>query len=256
MYGPESVAMNANRDFNHQLAVVTGAGSGIGAEIARELSRRRAQVVVVDAVAESALAVAESIGAKAVVADVRSRDQVRELVTRLDRAPDVLITSAGGAQRRSALDVDEELFADSYQLNVGGFWRCTQEAARRAIAEQIPLSVVHIASSLYRGPAPELSHFAAAKAASITLVRCLAQELATHEIRVNAVVPGPIVTPATANVWSDTPGVREALEAKLPLGRIGEPRDVANAAVWLSSKESNWVTGTVLRVDGGLSVAD
>ncbi len=243
-------------EFDRQLVVVTGAGSGIGAEVAREFAGRGARVVVVDSAANLAHAVAESIGATAVVTDVRDRAQVCSLMADLDQAPDILITSAGGAARRSALDVDEALFADSYQLNVGGFWRCTQEAARRAIAEQTSLSVVNIASSLYRGPATDLSHFAAAKGASVTLVRCLAQELAAHNIRVNAVVPGPVETPATARVWDDNPDARSTMRAKIPLGRIGEPRDVANAAVWLASGESNWVTGTVLRVDGGLDVAD
>ena len=248
--------MPVSTDFDQRLAVVTGAGSGIGAEIARELASRGARLVMVDVDADSVHTVAKSIDAKVVVVDVRSREQVIELVAGLEHAADILVTSAGGAERRAALDVDEAMFADSYQLNVGGFWRCTQEATRRSIAEQKPLSVVHIASSLYRGPAPELSHFAAAKAASIALVRCLAQELAAHDIRINAVVPGPIDTPATAHVWDAAPGVRDALRAKLPLGRIGTPKDVANAVVWLCSSESSWITGTVLCVDGGLAVAD
>ena len=126
-------------EFDRQLVVVTGAGSGIGAEVAREFAGRGARVVVVDSAANLAHAVAESIGATAVVTDVRDRAQVCSLMADLDQAPDILITSAGGAARRSALDVDEALFADSYQLNVGGFWRCTQEAARRAIAEQTSL---------------------------------------------------------------------------------------------------------------------
>ena len=248
--------MSAARDLSQRLAVVTGGGSGIGAEIARELAGRGARVVVADIAADHARDVATAINGTAIVTDVRDRTQVHDLIAGLERAPDILVTSAGGASRRSALDVDEAQFADSLQLNAGGFWRCAQEAATRAIEDQRPLSIVHIASSLYRGPAPDLSHFAAAKSASITLVRCLAQEWATHDIRVNAVVPGPVETPATAAVWDEIQGTREILSARLPLGRIGVPADIAKAAAWLVSDESHWMTGSVLRVDGGLAVVD
>ena len=248
--------MTADMDFTQRLAVVTGAGSGIGAEIARKLAGLGTRLVVVDVNAASVSAVAKSTGAEAVVADVCNRDQVAGLFAGLEHAADILVTSAGGAERRAALDVDEAMFADTYQLNAGGFWRCAQEVARRSITEQRPSSIVHIASSLYRGPAPELSHFAAAKAASVTLVRCLAREWAVHSIRVNAIAPGPVDTPATGNVWDAVPGARDAVRAQLPLGRIGTPEDIANAAVWLSSGEADWITGEVLRVDGGLAVAD
>ena len=89
----------------------------------------------------------------------------------------------------------------------------------------------------------------------MTLVRCLAQEWAARRIRVNAVVPGPVETPMTTPVWDAVPGLREGLRAGIPLGRLGEPADVARAVVWLASDEAAWVTGTLLSVDGGLEVA-
>ena len=100
-----------------------------------------------------------------------------------------------------------------------------------------------------------MSHFSAAKAASVTLVRCFAQELAGEKIRVNAVIPGPVETAATTPIWDGRPGLRQALAEKLPLARIGQPIDVAPAVVWLASDEAAWVTGAVLNVDGGLDVA-
>ena len=151
--------------------------------------------------------------------------------------------------------MDESLFLDTLQLNTGGFWRCAQEAVRRAITADSSLNIVHVASSLYRGPAPELSHFAAAKAASMTMVRCLAQELAVHRVRVNAVIPGPVETPMTTPLWDAEPDSRDAMRARLPLGRIGDPAEIAEAVVWLASDQAGWVTGTALTVDGGHQVA-
>ncbi len=229
-----------------KLAVVTGGASGIGAAVALALTEKGATVAIGD------IQGTENAVHKL---DVRNRFSVREFFDALDRAPDILITCAGGAQRRAALDVDEALFEDTLQLNLGGFWRCTQEAATRAIAEDSALAVVHVASSLHRGPAPELSHFAAAKAGSITMVRCLAQELAGHGIRVNAVIPGLVETPATTAVWDASPKIRNTLSEKIPLGRIGDPADVVPAILWLASTESAWATGSVLTVDGGLDIS-
>jgi NAD(P)-dependent dehydrogenase (short-subunit alcohol dehydrogenase family) len=238
-----------------RLAVVTGGASGIGAEVAQVLAARGAKVIIADVNGERADSVAEAIGGQGRTVDVCDRAQVARLFATLEQAPAILVTCAGGATRRPALEVDEAMLRQTFDLNAGGFWRCTQEAARRCIAADAPLSVVHLASSLHRGPAPELSHFAAAKAASITMVRCLAQELATHNIRVNAVIPGPIETASTTPVWDARPELRAALSEKLPLGRIGQPIDVAPAVAWLASDEASWITGAVLNVDGGLSVA-
>ncbi len=242
-------------DFQGRIAVVTGGASGIGAEVARTLAARGAEVIIADLDGDGAQSLADAINGTAQRVDVRERSQVATLFAELERPPAVLVTCAGGARRRAALDVEEELWHDAFQLNAGGFWRCAQEAARRAIAAATPLAVVHVVSSLHRGPAADLSHFAAAKAASVTLVRCLAQELAGHAIRVNAVVPGPVETPMTAPLWDAGPGLRDAIARRLPLGRIGQPADVAPAIAWLASDEAAWITGAVLNVDGGLDVA-
>ena len=247
--------MDSAGRFAGRLAVVTGGASGIGAAVARELAAGGARVVIADLDLARAQSLAAELGGEARRVDVCERDQVVALFAGLPGAPDVLVTSAGGAPRSAALDTDEATFARTLQLNTGGFWRCAQEAARRAVAAGQPLAIVHVASSLHRGPAPGLAHFAAAKAASVTLVRCLAQELAPQRIRVNAVIPGPVETPMTTPVWDAMPGLRESLGARIPLGRIGTPADVARAVAWLASDEAEWVTGALLPVDGGLEVA-
>ncbi len=237
-----------------RLVVVTGGASGIGAAAAAELAAAGAAVVVADIDAEAAKTLAGQIGATAHRVDVRRRDSVEALFASLPRAPDALLTSAGGAARAAALDVDETLFLETFQLNTGGFWRCAQTAAKRAIAEKQPLAIVHVASSLHAGPAPGLSHFAAAKGASVSLLRCLAQEWAEHRIRVNAIVPGPVETPATRS-WDTDPGLRKAIESQLPLGRTGRVSDLTPAILWLLDEASEWVTGSLVTVDGGRSVA-
>lgn len=231
--------------FAGKLAVVTGGASGIGAACATALREQGATVAIGDVQAPP--------GSPDHL-DVTDRESVVAFFAALERAPDVLITCAGGAQRAKALDVDDVHMNETVSLNFGGFWRCTQEAARRAIDAQTPLTVVHVASSLHRGPAPELSHFAAAKAASVTMVRCLAQELAAQNVRVNAVIPGPVETPATTAVWDARDGVRDALQSALPLGRIGVPDDLIPAILFLASSEASWATGSILTVDGGLGL--
>ena len=242
-------------DYTGRLAVVTGGGSGIGATASAALARAGAEVIVADVDFDAAVTVAGRIGGKAIAVDVCSRSSVVELFTSLARSPDALLTCAGGAHRCPALDVDDALLFASLHLNTGGFWRCAQEAARRSIAEGRPLAITHVASSLFAGPAPGLSHFAAAKGASISLVRCLAQEWAAEGIRVNAIIPGPIDTPATARVWEEHPEIRTAIEARMPLGRVGHTSDLIPLITWLLHDSASWVTGSLITVDGGWSVA-
>ena len=232
--------------FAEKLAVVTGGASGIGAACAEHLRAQGATVVIGDI----------QVGSESIeYLDVTNRESVVGFFGSLDRAPDILITCAGGAARADALDVDDAVMDAAMSLNFGGFWRCAQEAARRAVAAAQPLAIAHVGSSLHRGPAPDLSHFAAAKAASMTMVRCLAQELAPNDIRVNAVIPGPIETQATKPVWDAQPHIRAALRDALPLGSIGTPDDVVPAILFLASSDAAWTTGTILTIDGGLDVA-
>lgn len=232
--------------FARKLIVVTGGASGIGAACAEHLRNQGGTVVVGDI---------QTDPKSAEYLDVTDRESVVRFFGSLDRAPDILITCAGGAARTAALDVDDALMDATMSLNFGGFWRCAQEASRHAINAEQPLAIVHVGSSLHRGPAPNLSHFAAAKAASMTMVRCLARELAPNGIRVNAVIPGPVETPATKPVWDAQPHIRAALSEALPLGRIGTPDDVVPAILFLASSEAAWATGTILTIDGGMDVA-
>lgn len=243
-------------DFHGRMIVVTGAASGIGARAVHALCAAGAEVFAADIDAAGVAAVASAAGASAATVDVCDRQSVMSLFASLPGPPDGLLTCAGGAGRHAALDVDDALLFDTLNLNTAGFWRCAQEAARSVIkADHRGLSILHVASSLHHGPAPGLSHFAAAKAASVTLVRCLAQEWAVHGIRVNALVPGPVDTPATRRVWDTRPDILTAMERRLPVGRVGRTEDLLPPIRWLLHPSAEWITGSLFAIDGGWSVA-
>lgn len=236
--------------------LVTGAGSGIGKRAVQTLCQLGAQVIAADIDEAAVKSVAAETGSQARLVDVRCRASVRGLFSELRSEVDGVLTCAGGAERYDALDVDDELFFSTIDLNAGGFWRTAQEAARQSIAaNRRGLSIVHVASSLYSGPAPGLSHFAAAKAASVTLVRCLAQEWAPYGIRVNALIPGPVDTPATRRVWDSQPHIRDLIEKRMPTGRVGDADDLLLPMLWLLHPSTSWVTGSLVTIDGGWSVS-
>jgi NAD(P)-dependent dehydrogenase (short-subunit alcohol dehydrogenase family) len=236
-------------------AVVFGGGSGIGTAIVHRLHADGVHVIVCDLDEAAAQSVAEAVGGVARQVDVTSPDSVGELFAELDSPPRLLIHSAGGAARKPAIEITEDDWLASLQLNAGGFFRTAQHAAAALIAAGETGSFVQVASALHRGAAPGLAHFSAAKAASVQLVRCFAHEWAAHGIRVNAVVPGPVDTPMTQRAWSTlAPKARRAIDDRIPLGRVGTADEVAAAAAFLLSDDSAWTTGSVLDVDGGLGV--
>lgn len=235
------------------VALVTGGANGIGRAVAIGLRERTSRVVVADTDRE-ALVLLREHGVEGECVDATDRCALATLVDGLDVAPQLLVTCAGGAPRSKGLDIDAQLFCDTLSLNTCAYLWSAQAVARRLLRESWPGSFVHVASSLYQGPAPELAHFAAAKAASVTLVRCLADELAPHDIRVNAVLPGLVETQMTLPIFERRPEFHRAAVAATRRGRLGLPQDIAAAIIYLLSDEADWVTGTLLRVDGGLSV--
>lgn len=186
--------------------------------------------------------------------DVTDRAAVRAAVASLDPAPELLVTCAGGAERLGWSEIDEEALEACFRLNAAALLWCAQAVAARLSGSGRPGAFVHVGSSLFRGPAPGLAHFAAAKAAATTLVRCLAAELGELGIRVNAVIPGPIETPATMRVWQRRPDIEKAVIDATILRRVGRPDEVAEAVCFLLSDRSGYTTGSLLRLDGGLGL--
>ncbi|WP_231727417.1 SDR family NAD(P)-dependent oxidoreductase [Sphingomonas sp. CCH15-F11] len=228
---------------------MTGASGGIGRAICERLSAEGASVTGLDRVADDGdwPTVACDLGDAAAVA--RATDQLLGAPK-----PDILIHAAAASVPGGTLDTAPEDFTRLYEVNVTGFVRLAQPL----IAAMAPgASIVIVSSINARFATPSLAAYAATKAALDNLTATLALELAPRGIRVNAIAPASIDTPLLAGSFDrtgDPVAARAANVARHPLGRIGQPADVANAALFLASDEAGWITGAVLRVDGGAGV--
>ena len=252
-----------------QKALVTGANSGIGKGVAIALGQAGADVVVnyVDG-EDAANAVVEEIrkaGVKAYAhkADVSSEDQVAAMFARMMQefgTIDILVSNAG-LQRDSAF---HEMTLDKWNkvlgVNLTGQFLCAREAVREFLRRGIIPSVSSAAgkiicmSSVHQEiPWAGHANYATSKGGIKQLMESMAQELAPKRIRVNAIAPGAIRTPINTAAW-DTKEAYDQLMTLVPYGRIGEPEDIARAAVWLASDHSDYVVGTTLFVDGGMTL--
>ncbi len=236
-------------DINGASAIVTGGASGIGAAIAARLLAGGAQVAALDlnpdAVAEGLLAVRCDVSDDASV-----RAAVDEVVDRLGGL-DVVINNAGIGAAGTVADNSDEEWHRVLDVNVLGTLLWTQEAVRRWRAAGRGGAVVNISSiAATLGAAHEYVHYAAAKAAVETFTLGLAREVAASGTRINAVAPGTVLTDIHAAAGD--PGRPDRVVARVPMGRIGEPEEIAAAVLWLLLDEASYVTGAVLRASGGV----
>jgi 3-oxoacyl-[acyl-carrier protein] reductase len=235
-----------------QVAVVTGAGQGIGAAIARAVHEHGASVVVADLDGTRASEVADSLGerASAVACDVTDEGSVSGLTTlAVDRfgSLDLFVNNAGITRDASLRKMTIADFRAVMDVHLVGSWLGVRAAAA-VMREQGNGSIVNISSISGKVGNPGQTNYSSAKAGVVGLTKAAAKELAVKGVRVNAVQPGLIRTPMTeampAHVW-------EQKEAEVPMGRAGTPEEVAGAVVFLASPLSSYLTGTVLEVSGG-----
>jgi meso-butanediol dehydrogenase / (S,S)-butanediol dehydrogenase / diacetyl reductase len=230
-------------------AVVTGGGSGIGRATARRFAAEGATVVVADLIAERAEEVAAEIGGTAVQADVTVAGDVARMVEAAGRV-DVLVNNAGGGFADDLLAIGEEEWDADVTVNLKSAFLCSK-AVLPAMIEQGSGVIVNITS--VNGIAFFANEpYSAAKAGMISLTRSMAVRYGKHGIRAVAIAPGTIRSPIWQERVDKEPAIFERLVRWYPLGRVGEPEDVAKAAVFLASDDASWITGDVLRVDGGL----
>ncbi|WP_033289268.1 SDR family oxidoreductase [Amycolatopsis jejuensis] len=231
-----------------KVAVVTGGGSGIGRAIAEEFTRAGAQVVVVDRTGES--------GVIGDVGRAETWDEVRETVLERWGRWDVLVNNAGYGIRATAEKTSLDEWQAILQTNVTSVFLGSR-AAVPVMRENGGGSVVNMASVAGTIGMAERAAYCATKAAVVGLTKAMSVDHAADGIRFNCVAPGTIDTPYFTKIAAEVDDVeafRAGLAARQPLGRLGQPAEVAAAALFLASAESSFATGSVVTVDGGMSV--
>jgi glucose 1-dehydrogenase len=252
-----------------QIALVTGASSGIGAGVARALGAAGASVVVNYATkADAAEAIAADIRATgadafALQADISDEAEVREMfaktIARLGTI-DILINNAGLQQDAPVTEMTLAQWNRVIGVNLTGMFLCAREAAREMIRRGLRGEVSRatgkiVCISSVHETIPWAGHvnYAASKGGVKLLMQSLAQELAPHRIRVNSVAPGAIQTPINRAAW-DTPEALASLLRLIPYGRIGQPEDIGRVVAWLVSDEADYIHGQTIFVDGGMTL--
>lgn len=253
--------MTSDADFrlDGKVAVVTGAARGIGRAVAERLAAAGAHVVIADrdeAEAAVARAAIEATGAKAsaIGLDVTDRQQIAEVVERLYAAHgriDILVNNAGIVRNAPAAEMSFDDWRSVIDVDLGGVFNCSQAFGRRMIADGrgAIVNISSICGEVTVHPQPQVS-YNAAKAGVNLLTKSLAVEWAKQGVRVNAVAPGYVGTELTLRGRSNEEWFSTWMRMT-PMGRLGEPREIANAVLFLAADASSYITGTVLTVDGG-----
>lgn len=252
-----------------QAALVTGANSGIGKGVALALAEAGAAVMVNYVVGDdAATAVVDEIraaGGRAVAhrADVSAEDQVDAMFERAIQefgTIDILVNNAGLQRDKSFAEMSLDEWNKVLDVNLTGQFLCSRSASREFLRRGVVPSVsraagkiICISSVHQRIPWSGHANYATSKGGVKLLMESMAQELAPRRIRVNAIAPGAIQTPINTSAW-DTSAALDRLLTLIPYGRIGLPEDIARAAVWLASDDSDYVVGTTLFVDGGMTL--
>jgi NAD(P)-dependent dehydrogenase (short-subunit alcohol dehydrogenase family) len=244
--------------LTRKTAIVTGAGSGIGRGIALAFAREGANVVLVGRRKAKLEETAQAADGSCLIssADVTQPYQIAEV---LEQAAQhfgeihVLVNNAGLLYPGTAEQITEAQWDETFNVNVRGLWLCSR-AVLPYLRKANGGSIINIASVLGINGVRLRAAYAASKGAVVLLTKCMAVDHGVEKIRVNAICPGFVETELTEAVIKNAPDPDAALKQRIavhPIGRVGQPEDIAGLAVYLASDESSWVTGATLPVDGG-----
>lgn len=246
-------------DLANKVALVTGGSRGIGKEIALELARNGADIGITyvsnEEKAKEVVDEIRSLGVKAIAikADVSKEEEVQEMIKTLEEElgpVDILVNNAGVTKDNLLIRMKEAEWDEVMNVNLKGTFLCTKAVARSMMKKRYGkiiniTSVVGITGNIGQG------NYSASKAGVIGFTKSMARELASRGIRVNAVAPGFIQTDMTDVLKED---IKDAMLKSIPLGNFGKPEDIANAVVFLASSKSDYITGQVINVNGGMNM--
>ena len=235
-------------------AVITGAGRGIGAVLARHAAKEGYRVAAWDLDGEAVRAVAEEIGEECVplAVDVTDESSVRAAVGELPVAPSLVVNNAGIVRFGPLLELAAADWRAALDVNLTGTFLVARTAAERMIAESVGGAIVNISSINGLAAAPGAGAYTSSKAGVVMLSEHMALEWGAHGIRVNAVAPGLIDAGMSDAIYAD-PEVRRLRSGRVPLGRLGTAQDVAETVLFLGSEKAAYITGQTLAVDGGIT---
>ena len=244
-------------------AIVTGGKRGIGRAIALGLAEAGADVaicsrVIEDGRLEAVASEIKGLGRRslAIQADTSHKADMQNLVQKvMDEfgAIDILVNNAAIQIRERLLNMAEEDWDRITGINLKGYYLCSQAVANKMVEQKKGGRIVNVTSHWGFKPVPETGAYCVAKAGAIMLTRVLAQELSGHNIRVNAIAPGTTKTEMIEHLW-ENPESHKRLSHTVPLGRLAEPDDCARAALFLASDYASYITGAIIRIDGGWEV--
>ncbi|WP_087873882.1 SDR family NAD(P)-dependent oxidoreductase [Arthrobacter globiformis] len=246
-------------------AIVTGAGRGIGKAIAAHLVAEGAEVAIIDIDPVTAADTAAELGGYSVAADLTDPASVERAVDDASQqlgGLDIFVNNAGVCSTGELLSGDIDLWDKQFAVNTRAAYLCSAAAARKMIARDNPGSIVIITSNCASKPRMDLAAYCASKAATQMMAQCLALEVARQGIRVNTVNPGSCETDMQREQWAQLgvgperqiQGDLSTFRSGIPLGRIAQPQDIANAVAILASDATSFVTGQSWYIDGGQTI--
>ncbi len=241
-----------------QTALITGGGTGIGLGIARCMVAAGANVILVGRRKDTLRQASKDLGEKATYAvqDITALDELPGFVESLQKQQgkiDVLVNNAGNHHKKSFLETEDADLKSIFETHINAAFSLSRHIAHSMVKRESG-SIIFIASMASFLAFPYISAYTTAKTAVLGMTRALTAELSPKKIRVNAIAPGWIHTAITEKALSDDPERKQKILSRTPMGTFGEPEDIGNAAVYLASPASRFVTGTIIPIDGGASV--
>jgi NAD(P)-dependent dehydrogenase (short-subunit alcohol dehydrogenase family) len=247
-------------DLKNKVAIITGARRGMGRTHALALAKAGAKVVVSDISKEDCQKVVKEIEknrgeALVVKCDVSKKEEVDNLVKKtIERfgKVDILVNNAGICQFKPFLELTEEEWSRTIDINLKGYFLCAQAVAKEMVKKKsgVIINIASVAMGQQGIGFPNIAHYCASKGGIVGMTEALAVELAPYNIRVNAISPGMIETPMIDSVKQD-PKTIEAMLARVPMHRVGKPEEVSNLVLFLASDQSSYMTGSTVVIDGG-----